>query len=749
MFQDRVSHILAVNDTLFLDQGPVMEPVEPQVVRPNNAAFIIYTSGSTGTPKGVVIEHQSMATSLLTQIQMFGITPETRAFQFSHFTFDASVHDIFTTLLAGGCVCLPSEEERMNDLAGAIRRMSVNYAFLTPAVLGTLRPGDVPEVRTVGVGGEAVRSEHVGEWLGKARIINAYGPAECSIMVTAGDIKTGTHASRIGRNLAAALWVVDEEDHDRLLPAGIAGELMVEGPVLARGYLNDSDKTTAAFVENPAWLAKHGLNPDGLTRRMYRTGDRVVQNDDGSFLYVGRKDGQVKIRGQRVEIGEVEHHLTQHAAVADGVVLYPCEGPSRSRLVGVVSLHDFKSSSSAPGGIDALVPDDVPGVLSQVFSARGQLADRVPGYMVPAEWIALSSLPQNDSGKIDRKKLTRWLESMDDAYFKTITQSSESTKGDFQKPATPLESQLQSVLAEVLHLPVEEVSLSRSFLSMGGDSITSMQVVSQCRRHGISLVVRDILQSKSISQLALKATTESQEWEEAEMTDDEFGLSPIQQLYFESLASRGLHSRDEDRFNQSVCLSAQPQISTEQIVRALEALVARHPMLRARFHDTDSGVRQRIEGDVTNSFRLGVHKVDNLAAAEDIVALSQRSLNLDNGPVFSADWIEIPSVSKKFLFLTAHHLVVDLVSWRIIGRDLEALIRDPAFVAGKSLSFQGWTQLQARHIREASYPVNEVLLSQGEIGDWDYWGITPETNTYGDRTGEHFTLSEHETSLLF
>lgn len=749
VFQDRVSHILAVNDTLFLDQGPVMEPVEPQVVRPNNAAFIIYTSGSTGTPKGVVIEHQSMATSLLTQIQMFGITPETRAFQFSHFTFDASVHDIFTTLLAGGCVCLPSEEERMNDLAGAIRRMSVNYAFLTPAVLGTLRPGDVPEVRTVGVGGEAVRSEHVGEWLGKARIINAYGPAECSIMVTAGDIKTGTHASRIGRNLAAALWVVDEEDHDRLLPAGITGELLVEGPVLARGYLNDSDKTTAAFVENPAWLAKHGLNPEGLTRRMYSTGDRVVQNDDGSFLYVGRKDGQVKIRGQRVEIGEVEHHLTQHAAVADGVVLYPCEGPSRSRLVGVVSLHDFKSSSSAPGGIDALVPDDVPGVLSQVFSARGQLADRVPGYMVPAEWIALSSLPQNDSGKIDRKKLTRWLESMDDAYFKTITQSSESTKGDFQKPATPLESQLQSVLAEVLHLPVEEVSLSRSFLSMGGDSITSMQVVSQCRRHGISLVVRDILQSKSISQLALKATTESQEWEEAEMTDDEFGLSPIQQLYFESLASRGLHSRDEDRFNQSVCLSAQPQISTEQIVRALEALVARHPMLRARFHDTESGVRQRIEGDVTNSFRLGVHKVDNLAAAEDIVALSQRSLNLDNGPVFSADWIEIPSVSKKFLFLTAHHLVVDLVSWRIIGRDLEALIRDPAFVAGKSLSFQGWTQLQARHIREASYPVNEVLLSQGEIGDWDYWGITPETNTYGDRTGEHFTLSEHETSLLF
>ena len=746
LFEDKVSHVLAVDDALFANKTPNTEL--PQLVRPSNAAFIIYTSGSTGTPKGVVLEHQSMATSLLTQVQMFGLDRETRAFQFSHFTFDASVHDIFTTLFAGGCVCLPSEEERMNDIPGAIKRMNVNYAFLTPAVLGTLRPGDVPQVRTVGVGGEAVRSEHVGEWLGKVRIINAYGPAECSIMVTAGDIIADTHASRIGKNLAASLWVVDEDDHNRLLPAGVTGELLIEGPVLARGYLNDAEKTSSAFIESPTWLAQYGLNPEGLMRRMYRTGDRVVQNDDGSFLYVGRKDGQVKIRGQRVEVGEVEHHLTQHSAVADGVVLYPRDGPSKARLVGILSLHDFKSGS-ATAGLEPLVPDDAPEAFSQVLSARDQLTDRVPGYMVPSVWITLSSLPQNDSGKIDRKKLTLWLESMNDAHFKRITQSKKSINGASQKPTTHLESQLQSVISEILHLPIDQISLGRSFLSMGGDSITAMQVVSQCRRHGISLLVRDILQSKSISQLALKASTDIQEWEELEITGGEFELSPIQQLYFESLASHGLNSREEDRFNQSVCLSAQSQISAQQVVYALEVLVTRHPMLRARFHDTNEGMRQRIEEDVKNSFRLGIHQVDDLSSAEDIVAHAQRTLDLENGPVFSADWIEVPSVSKKLLFLTAHHLVVDLVSWRIIVRDLEALIRDPTSVAGKSLSFQGWTQLQARHIRETSSAATELLPSQGEIADWSYWGIRPETNTYGDRTSEHFSLSQYETSRLF
>lgn len=746
LFEDKVSHVLTVNGALFANQEPFAEL--PQVVRPSNAAFIIYTSGSTGTPKGVVLEHQSMATSLLAQVKTFDLTPETRALQFSHFTFDASVHDIFVTLLAGGCVCLPSEEERMNDLPGAMKRMGVNYAFLTPAVLGTLRPVDVPDVRTVGVGGEAVRSEHVEEWLGKARIINAYGPAECSIMVTAGDIMPGTHASRIGRNLAAALWVVGEDDHNRLLPAGVVGELLIEGPVLARGYLNDVGKTSTAFVENPTWLEQYGLNAEGLKRRMYRTGDRVVQNDDGSFSYVGRKDGQVKIRGQRVEVGEVEHHLTQHSAVADAVVLYPRKGPSKARLVGVLSLHEFKSNSSSAIP-EPLVPSVAPGLLRHVSSARNQLSDRVPGYMVPGTWITIASLPQNDSGKIDRKKLTRWLETMDDAHFNVITQSGESTNGLFQKPSTPLESQLQSVLAEILHLPVEEVSLARSFLSMGGDSITAMQVVSLCRRHGISLVVRDILQSKSISQLSLKATTESQEWEKPETTGAEFELSPIQQLYFDSLAPRGVSSGDENRFNQSVCLSSQPRVSTEQIIGALEPLVARHPMLRARFHDTSNGMRQSIEGDVKKSFRLGIHSVDDLTAAADIVAHAQRSLNLENGPVFSADWIQIPSLSKKLLFLTAHHLVVDLKSWQIIVRDLEDLIRDPASVAGKSLSFQDWAQLQTKHIRGAALTTTELLPSQRQVGDWSYWGITPETNTYGDRASEHFTLSQNETSLLF
>lgn len=755
-FSCQVSHVLSVDDVL-LSELPQHSQRLQQTVCPQNTAFVFHTSGSTGVPKGVVIEHGAMSTSLQSHGAKFGMTQETRAFQFSHLTFDISLHDIITTLQFGGCVCLPSEQERMNNLVGAINRMGVNYTFLPPRVLHTVRPSDIPNVRTVVVGGEAVQAEQIEPWLHEARVFNAYGPSECSIAATCNEVVDKNHASTIGRAIAGGLWVVNEADYNRLLPIGAVGELLIEGPLLARGYLNDPEKTSAAFITNPYWLTQYELNASdkqnlSTERRMYRTGDLVQQADDGSLKYVGRRDNQIQIRGQRVEIGEVEHYLLKQPAIVDGVVLYPQRGPSKSRLVGIVTLRDFISeATSESGAMSAVQPtatEQLPHVLEYISSVRQNLLECVSEYMVPDVWISLASMPQNNSDKIDRPKLTRWVETMDAEYLDSITRSSEEDRS--QMPTSNLEERLRTVFAEVLQLPLEKVARDRSFLSMGGDSITAMQVVSRCTsRYGISLVVRDVLQSKSATQLALKARAESAEMSDDDVTDLPFNLSPSQHMYFESIAPRGLEVGDENRFNQSVCLVIKRPINIRQIEHAAGTLVAKHAMLRARFLETEHGWKQKIEAEVAGSFHFAAHEVSHLKQAQKVASFAERHLNLVKGPVFSASCIQVESENKRLLFLTAHHLVVDIVSWQIIVRDLEDLIhRSASATSSKGVSFQSWTRLQTKHSQERMTPMKSVPF-ETPIADWSYWGLTPSGNVYGDRVGEELVLEEELTSLLF
>ncbi|KAF7563750.1 hypothetical protein G7046_g406 [Stylonectria norvegica] len=505
-------HVLMV-DGSFLDGLPRAIKGIHQQCRPNNASFVIFTSGSTGTPKGTVIEHCAMSASVQAQGMKFGVNPNTRAFQFSHFTFDMSLHDILTPLFFGGCVCLPSEEDRVNNLAGSIRSMDVNYLALTPRVLSILKPSDIPKVQTFIVGGEALQSEHVDPWIGVGRVFNAYGPAECSIMSTAAEILEVNQTPRIGHALACRFWVVGETDYNSLVPIGAVGELLIEGPILARGYLNDSAKTLTAFIKDPAWLKQYELDSGKHERRMYRTGDLVIQNDDGSLTYVGRSDNQIKIRGQRVEIGEIEHHLAQRPTIADAVVLFPKQGPSRARLVAVLTFDGFVSGAmEASTALHPIELDQLPEASQHVASARQHLLSCVPSYMAPDVWICLESMPQNPSRKIDRKRLTAWLEGMDSTQLKRITRKApgDGDSHEAEKPLNDSERKLQSVLAEVLKIPLGEVVMNHSFLGLGGDSVTAMQFVSQCRlQHGTSVSIQDILQATSISQLAEKTSNET------------------------------------------------------------------------------------------------------------------------------------------------------------------------------------------------------------------------------------------------
>lgn len=380
-------------------------------VRPDHAAFVLFTSGSTGTPKGIVQEHASVCTSSLAHGRAMYVSSNSRVFQYAAFTFDVSMMDIFTTLIYGGCVCIPSEEDRMGSFIPVMNRMRVNWVLFTPSVASLFNPEDVPTLQTLVYGGEAVKQENVSRWVGKVRLFNCYGPAECGACAIGEFFHSDARPSGVGRHFGGELcWVVDPENHDRLLPVGATGELVVEGPTLARGYLNDLAKTQAAFIKSPAWPKTTGWFDK--PRRIYKTGDLVRQNSDGTFDFVGRKDLQVKVRGQRVEIGEVEHHMSTYPDVALCIVAIPQSGPYAHTLVGVLQLlSPLDSFNGEPANLEIDHLSHAQTHASKFDRGRlfGFLMSKLPSYMVPTHLLPVTKLPLSVSGKIDRKIVDTWL----------------------------------------------------------------------------------------------------------------------------------------------------------------------------------------------------------------------------------------------------------------------------------------------------------------------------------------------------
>ncbi|KAL4939596.1 hypothetical protein BDV06DRAFT_224868 [Aspergillus oleicola] len=395
-FQELVTHSVVV-DEAFVSGLPSAEHVSSPATA-DTSAFIIYTSGSTGVPKGVLLPHSSLCTSLEHMGARFGLTPETRTVQFSAYTFDISIQDIYTTWHYGGCLVIISDEDRITNLAAAMVKYNVNTAGLTSTVAGLIFPQDLPNLKTLVLLGEAVKPAVVDQWIDHVTVFNAYGPSECSMQASINQLTPSCNVLNIGYAFAGALWVVDPNDFNRLVPIGAPGELLIEGPLQARGYLNDPVKTAAAFVCDAAWMIKNGF---GAGRRLYRTGDLVQQNPDGSITYIGRRDTQIKVRGQRVEVGEIEHHLLQQEAVLDAAIIYPRQGPCRDRLVGLLTLRDFFAGKKSGQEVVPVSVKKLPSTKSQMAAVSDELSNHVSEHMVPKIWIPLESMmPQNDSSKL-------------------------------------------------------------------------------------------------------------------------------------------------------------------------------------------------------------------------------------------------------------------------------------------------------------------------------------------------------------
>ncbi|WP_299538459.1 amino acid adenylation domain-containing protein [uncultured Streptomyces sp.] len=442
-----------------------LPPVRP--ASPDSLAYVIYTSGSTGEPKGVQISHRSAVNFVTSCRDLFSLTPDDRLLQFANPAFDVSVFDIHAALGNGAGVVTAAKDDLLDPalLTALMREHRVTVSDLPPTVLAMLDPGELPGLRALFVGLEPFPGDLVTAWNRDGRQFhNGYGPTEATVACIDFRCPPGPHPTSppIGTAMANhRAYVLDP--HGRPAPDGVPGELYVAGVGLARGYLGRPGLTAERFVPDP-------FGPPG--ERMYRTGDLARRRADGVLEFVGRADGQIKIRGLRIEPGEIEHVLRAHPGVSQAVVVAApvTEGGSPQLVAYVVG-----PAATAEATDDTL---------------RRYLAAELPPHMVPAVVIGLDSLPLTNNGKLDRSRLPE-------------AGAARGGTGAPGRPATSTERALITVVEDILELRPGSVGPAASFFEVGGTSLNMMRLLSRLRNDfGVPLDAREILTAPRMHHIA-------------------------------------------------------------------------------------------------------------------------------------------------------------------------------------------------------------------------------------------------------
>jgi acyl-coenzyme A synthetase/AMP-(fatty) acid ligase len=466
---------------------------------PMSPSYVIFTSGSTGKPKGVVVENRAMATSCWHHGLVIGLKTTSRVLQFASYAFDASIQEIITTLVHGGTICILSTHDVQTDLEGGIRNMAVNTAYLTPTVTKFIDPAAVPGLMTIlQAGGSSTLGDFTRWSRPKQGVLHGHGPTECAILCSLATVELDTpdevNPACIGTATGGTSWVVDPDNHEKLLPIGAIGELPIEGHILARVYLNDQDKTNAAFISLPDWLMQNDPSRCG---RLYKTGDLVSYNADGSLTYHFRKDTQVKIRGQRVELAGVEAALFQcldNAVQVVSEIIHLVGHGANPRLAAFVAMA---SSDEAASFIPRHSEGEV-GILPVSESFETRMSELVPSYMVPSVCFFIKDLPLNFSGKADRKKVNE----IGSSFSVTNLAALRRIEGlNMRKPLTDAEQLLCNIVAKVLNLDVASIGLDDDFYRLGGDSITTIQLSSAARSQCLDISTAIVTKHKTISRI--------------------------------------------------------------------------------------------------------------------------------------------------------------------------------------------------------------------------------------------------------
>ncbi|MFN6565571.1 MAG: amino acid adenylation domain-containing protein [Nostoc sp. ChiSLP01] len=422
---------------------------------PDNLAYVIYTSGSTGQPKGVTIEHKAIVNLALGWIETFQVQPHSRVLQFGSFSFDLSIGEIATALSAGACLYLGNKDTLLPDqsLVYFLKQHKITHSFLSPSALSVLPKASFPDLQCITVGGEACPAELVSQWGTGRRFYNCYGPTECTVIVAIALCQPNGKKPSIGKpspNLRT--YILDA--HNQPLPPGIPGELCVAGIGLARGYLNRPEITAQKFIE---------IELFGKTERVYKTGDLARWNSEGNLEYLGRIDEQIKLRGFRVELGEIESLLLQHPLVKEAaVILYKTE-TNQSLIAYVTGITNHLS-----------------------IELKNHLKSRLPDYMIPAQIVVLDELPLTPNGKIDRKALPA---------------PNLKIQGLYTAPRNEVEQKLAQLWSAALER--QEIGIHNNFFDLGGHSLLAIKLLNNIQQvFGQQLALSSLFQNPTIAQLA-------------------------------------------------------------------------------------------------------------------------------------------------------------------------------------------------------------------------------------------------------
>ncbi|WP_254407502.1 non-ribosomal peptide synthetase [Streptomyces sp. GMY02] len=651
---------LAVDDprtTIALDDLQDTDPTDTErhsALLPAHPAYVIYTSGSTGQPKGVAVTHQGLSSLAAVQAEEFAITAGSRVLQFASASFDAAIWEMVMALCNGACLVSAAPHDLLpgQALVRLVAERSVTHATLPPAALALLEPDGLPSVTTLITAGEALSQNLVTQWADGRRLINAYGPTESTVCATTTDpLSADEHNTpHIGTPIAnTRVYVLDAAL--RPVPVGVAGELYIAGAGLARGYLDRPGLTAQRFVANP-----FGVRGE----RMYRTGDLAKWRPDGVLYFLGRTDDQVKVRGFRIEPGEIEAALLAHPSVAQSAVVVREDRPGDKRLVG------YLVPARGNGGGD----DNYASVDLAVLRAR--LGEVLPEYMVPSALVVLEALPLTANGKLDRKALPA---------------PDLQVAGGGRGPSTLQEEILCTVFAKVLGLP--QVGVDDNFFELGGHSLLAVQLSNRIRTDlGVEVAMRALFEAPTVAGLAQRLT-DSGAARPALVAMTRPKAVPVsfaqQRLWF-----LGELEGPSATYNIPVALRLTGDLDVEALRMALGDVVARHEVLRTVF-PTDEGTPYQQILPPPSSFDLPVVEAEQEGLAETVAELAGHAFNLAAELPLRA-WLLRVGPGECVLVMVLHHIAGDGWSMGPLARDLSV-----AYMARTAGRAPDWVPLAVQY----------------------------------------------------
>jgi amino acid adenylation domain-containing protein/FkbH-like protein/FkbM family methyltransferase len=701
--------------TLYLDADWQQVEEQPDTapesvgVAASNLAYIIYTSGSTGRPKGTQIEHRGVVNYLTWAREAYALKAGEGSPVHTSLSFDLTVTSLFGPLVSGGWVELLDEEADVEALGRAmLERGGYGVVKLTPGHLRLLSSqfegltrfsSDEPAreaalsliaqgARALVIGGEQLAADATLWWREHApqtRLFNEYGPTETVVGCCVYEVRTNDRsggAIPIGRPIAnTQLYILDKQGE--VVPVGVVGELYIGGAGVGRGYLNREELTRERFIENRF--------KDEAGARLYRTGDLARYAGTGEIEYVGRADEQVKVRGFRVELGEIEAVVMEHPSVRESVVILREDDAGDKRLVAYVVGKDAE--------------EDAAGLHEHL---REHLRERLPDYMIPAALVVLEAMPLTLNGKIDRKALP-------------APEQNAGAHDKYVAPRTPVEEMLAGVWSEVLR--VERVGVEDNFFELGGHSLLATQLLSRIREaFGVEIGLKAIFETPHVVDIAAAIET-------ARRKDEGLHEVPLVRVPRDmplplSFAQQRLwfltHMEPESAFyNTPTALRLHGELNVAALREALSELVRRHESLRTRFVVVNGQPAQVID----EAAPLSLQTIDLSILADDereaeagrrATEEARRPFDLSAGPVLRATLLRLSAVEHMVLF-TVHHIISDGWSLGILIKEVRALY--------EAFSNERPSPLAELEIQYADYAVWQRQWLQGEVLETqlDYW----------------------------